>query len=186
MTKRVFISLWLGCLLACSVEPSDSTGLEEDVQSSLGDIVSISGPGSEENPCDLPILVGPCNGAMPHFGYNQELNECLEFSYGGCNGNANRFLTLAECEDLCVSTEEEDAVADTTLEMDVEDADAIEDTEASDTASDAAEESLDALDTRERTAQDAVSIDVIERDVAIEAEQSDGEAEKDGDISDSN
>ncbi|XP_030557468.1 male accessory gland serine protease inhibitor-like [Drosophila novamexicana] len=34
--------------------------------------------------------------------YNAAANKCLRFVYGGCGGNANRFLSEKDCEDKCL------------------------------------------------------------------------------------
>lgn len=36
------------------------------------------------------------------FYFNQGLGKCLLFKYGGCQGNANRFFTIKECEKNCL------------------------------------------------------------------------------------
>jgi len=33
--------------------------------------------------------------------YDPELGDCRQFVYGGCHGNANRFLTYSDCETTC-------------------------------------------------------------------------------------
>ncbi|XP_061398180.1 male accessory gland serine protease inhibitor-like [Musca vetustissima] len=42
-----------------------------------------------------------CLGYMPSWSYNVETNECVEFIYGGCMGNDNRFDTKELCEKKC-------------------------------------------------------------------------------------
>ncbi|XP_032074536.1 LOW QUALITY PROTEIN: fused toxin protein-like [Thamnophis elegans] len=52
--------------------------------------------------CYLPADSGPCLAYMPHFYYNSTFNDCQEFIYGGCRGNANRFRTRDQCRYACV------------------------------------------------------------------------------------
>jgi hypothetical protein len=59
-------------------------------------------PEPERDPaCDLPIESGSCLAAMPRFGFNPSSGKCQEFTYGGCQGNANNFATRSECEETC-------------------------------------------------------------------------------------
>ncbi len=51
--------------------------------------------------CEQPIEVGPCDGAFPRWAFDAEAKQCRRFLYGGCEGNANNFETLAECEETC-------------------------------------------------------------------------------------
>ncbi|KAL7041287.1 hypothetical protein ACKWTF_000707 [Chironomus riparius] len=51
--------------------------------------------------CSLPKLPGPCKALFPRFYYDTEQKKCLGFNYGGCEGNANQFGTLAECQEMC-------------------------------------------------------------------------------------
>lgn len=51
--------------------------------------------------CGLPMEVGPCDAAIPRFAYSTESGKCESFVYGGCEGNANNFETLANCQAVC-------------------------------------------------------------------------------------
>lgn len=42
-----------------------------------------------------------CAAFMPSFSYHPEKNACVDFIYGGCGGNANRFGSQEECEAKC-------------------------------------------------------------------------------------
>ena len=54
-----------------------------------------------QNICNLPSDVGPCKGYFPRYYFDKGAGECKEFTYGGCDGNANRFKTLASCQNTC-------------------------------------------------------------------------------------
>ncbi|KAL7057371.1 hypothetical protein AAHC03_019376 [Spirometra sp. Aus1] len=53
------------------------------------------------HPCYMPILTGRCRARMPMYAFNPQLGACVEFVYGGCGGNYNRFETKEECEAIC-------------------------------------------------------------------------------------
>ncbi|XP_048510814.1 papilin isoform X3 [Athalia rosae] len=56
--------------------------------------------------CNLRVDTGPCRGAFPKYYYDYVTRTCREFLYGGCDGNANRFSTISECESICIHREE--------------------------------------------------------------------------------
>lgn len=56
--------------------------------------------------CNLAVDSGPCRGAFRKYYYEPGLHACREFIYGGCDGNANRFSTISECESICIHHEE--------------------------------------------------------------------------------
>ena len=51
--------------------------------------------------CKLPKVRGPCSGEFVQWYYDERSSECQEFSYGGCQGNANRFDSKTVCEEQC-------------------------------------------------------------------------------------
>ncbi|EDW12599.1 male accessory gland serine protease inhibitor [Drosophila mojavensis] len=57
--------------------------------------------------CGLPHSLegGPnffCEAYLPSWSYNAAATECVEFIYGGCGGNDNRFSTKEHCEEKCL------------------------------------------------------------------------------------
>ncbi|VDN37826.1 unnamed protein product [Dibothriocephalus latus] len=57
-----------------------------------------------EDICRLKPAPGPCRGFMRRFAFNYTLAECMEFKYGGCQGNGNNFETKQQCENRCLLT----------------------------------------------------------------------------------
>jgi len=57
--------------------------------------------GASADKCDLPMDPGPCDAAVFIFAYDRDTGECRPFTYGGCEGNANRFDTLKACHEQC-------------------------------------------------------------------------------------
>jgi hypothetical protein len=49
--------------------------------------------------CLLPFDTGPCNAAMRVFAFVD--GACVERTYGGCEGNDNRFASIEECMATC-------------------------------------------------------------------------------------
>ncbi|KAF8568787.1 hypothetical protein P879_05434 [Paragonimus westermani] len=57
--------------------------------------------GALQRRCLLPPERGPCRGRSINYAYDARSGECVEFVYGGCRGNGNRFDSREECEDQC-------------------------------------------------------------------------------------
>lgn len=53
--------------------------------------------------CQLPSDPGPCKWFTELFYFNATLGTCQKFSWGGCGGNRNRFVTMAKCLESCAS-----------------------------------------------------------------------------------
>ena len=65
---------------------------------------SISNDGGTEPVCSLPPDSGPCDAAIPRFYYDPNIGDCAEFTYGGCQGNANNFSTVEACRQACIGS----------------------------------------------------------------------------------
>lgn len=53
--------------------------------------------------CAMKRDPGPCPGSALRWYYDAERGTCSQFVYGGCKGNANRFRSLAACQQRCPS-----------------------------------------------------------------------------------
>jgi len=51
--------------------------------------------------CEQPLDGGPCRGEFERWFYNEQTGECMNFTYGGCKGNKNRFVTQQACQNSC-------------------------------------------------------------------------------------
>ncbi|XP_065078495.1 kunitz-type serine protease inhibitor taicotoxin-like [Ochlerotatus camptorhynchus] len=57
--------------------------------------------GVKDDKCKLPVRKGVCRALLPRWRYDPESKTCHEFTFGGCDGNANNFLTYEKCMDTC-------------------------------------------------------------------------------------
>ncbi|TRY75166.1 hypothetical protein TCAL_04512 [Tigriopus californicus] len=57
----------------------------------------------EDDLCSLPAEIGPCRMIVGRLFHNPETGKCEPFVYGGCEGNENRFESLLECSETCVT-----------------------------------------------------------------------------------
>lgn len=53
--------------------------------------------------CLHEVDEGPCLDDVPRYYYNTLTQRCEEFSYGGCEGNANNFKSYVACHKTCYS-----------------------------------------------------------------------------------
>ncbi|XP_051762850.1 tissue factor pathway inhibitor a isoform X1 [Ctenopharyngodon idella] len=56
--------------------------------------------------CALKKDEGPCKAIRDRFYFDIDTGRCEPFEYGGCQGNANNFETLQECEEMCLVKED--------------------------------------------------------------------------------
>ncbi|KAM5261045.1 protein AMBP [Hipposideros larvatus] len=51
--------------------------------------------------CNLPIVHGPCQGSIQLWAFDALQGKCILFTYGGCQGNGNKFYSEKECKEYC-------------------------------------------------------------------------------------
>ncbi|XP_078677961.1 actinia tenebrosa protease inhibitors-like [Branchiostoma floridae x Branchiostoma belcheri] len=54
-----------------------------------------------DDACLMPVKKGPCKSMKTRFFFDESLGRCDQFVYGGCKGNRNNFLTMADCHQVC-------------------------------------------------------------------------------------
>jgi hypothetical protein len=62
----------------------------------------------DQDICSMEMDYGPCLGRFHKFYYNARQRMCEDFTFGGCEGNGNRFSSITECETVCLNQEEPD------------------------------------------------------------------------------
>ncbi|CAL1276848.1 unnamed protein product [Larinioides sclopetarius] len=55
-----------------------------------------------ESPCTLPLAEGNCSQSLDRFYFDAEVEMCLDFTYTGCGGNSNNFVSEMQCEKRCL------------------------------------------------------------------------------------
>lgn len=60
----------------------------------------ISGASYPER-CGAEPDVGPCRAMFPHWYYDSKVGRCRGFTYGGCRGNQNNYVSEQSCMDTC-------------------------------------------------------------------------------------
>ncbi|MDH5671922.1 MAG: BPTI/Kunitz domain-containing protein [Myxococcales bacterium] len=87
-------------LAGCTEIPAGIARLQQTLLS-LGRQQLATGVCTAPESCYLPADIGPCDAVEPRFFYDESVNSCTPFTWGGCDGNANRFETYTECVLSC-------------------------------------------------------------------------------------
>jgi len=77
---------------------------EETCSSKLKSRFSVPSPICSQEPL---VSRKACMGIFPRFTFNAEEGKCEEYTYGGCGGSENLFITEAECVDRCMKSSED-------------------------------------------------------------------------------
>ncbi|KAK6738038.1 hypothetical protein RB195_020251 [Necator americanus] len=69
----------------------------------LGLFAGASGLGYDRSGdiCNMKEDGGPCKALMKRWRWDFEVGDCVEFKYGGCEGNQNKFETKEQCLERC-------------------------------------------------------------------------------------
>jgi hypothetical protein len=52
--------------------------------------------------CGLPVVPGSCTDYSQRYYFDRRDGTCKTFTFGGCRGNGNNFVTKEECEGTCI------------------------------------------------------------------------------------
>ncbi|XP_074140708.1 tissue factor pathway inhibitor 2 [Sminthopsis crassicaudata] len=63
---------------------------------------SFCGPAKRPNFCFSPLDPGSCSSDVPRYYFNWESKRCEPFTYTGCGGNENNFVSQKDCTKVCV------------------------------------------------------------------------------------
>lgn len=53
--------------------------------------------------CSMPKIKGSCQNTSERYYYDKISERCLPFTYSGCEGNENNFVSLEECNRICAT-----------------------------------------------------------------------------------
>ncbi|KAF1745550.1 hypothetical protein MXB_4003 [Myxobolus squamalis] len=94
---------------------NDATESENSPLYGISEISSLSylSPAVKSNPlnticfieisvCEQNLDAGTCFLAVSRYYFNYITRDCIIFNYTGCGGNLNNFLTIAECQTVCI------------------------------------------------------------------------------------
>ncbi|KAK4313128.1 hypothetical protein Pmani_015500 [Petrolisthes manimaculis] len=96
------------CQQRCKRTQDVLTTTEPPYHPDIDNTIPESIEGDVSDVCQLPVSIGPCRAAIPQWYYDENEGRCVGFSYGGCQGNANRFSSVEQCERRCGRYHDED------------------------------------------------------------------------------
>ncbi|WP_413164317.1 BPTI/Kunitz domain-containing protein [Capilliphycus salinus ALCB114379] len=84
----------------CEGNENNFMTLPDCQQTCLGESRPVDQANTAEQICAQPIESGSCKADFSRYAFNG--NQCVPFSFGGCEGNENNFVTLEDCQETCV------------------------------------------------------------------------------------
>ena len=105
MGKRIstLVLFVISCLMISCHDQNSVVGGDGKDSGSLSSRVVVVHQNMQPVPieCFQPPDSGSCVKDMVRIYYDQETRTCKPFSYTGCGGNANRFLSVKNCYRIC-------------------------------------------------------------------------------------
>ncbi|XP_064166593.1 tissue factor pathway inhibitor a [Anguilla rostrata] len=83
------ILLYISHLCSCNFDAEEGNGVQPELR-------------IFHHSCALKMNEGTCKALKERFYFDVDTRRCQRFQYGGCNGNANNFESLEECEKMCI------------------------------------------------------------------------------------
>uniref|UniRef100_A0A6P7FF05 Inter-alpha-trypsin inhibitor heavy chain H3-like n=1 Tax=Diabrotica virgifera virgifera TaxID=50390 RepID=A0A6P7FF05_DIAVI len=89
--------------LICHMVESTYGCCHDGIQFAVGPNFDGCDPIPKAESCSLPREIGRCANPIAKWFYSTDKHECIQFTYGGCGGNDNRFASKEICEETCVN-----------------------------------------------------------------------------------
>ena len=94
----LLVSLVVATVVIYVYTTSEGVGLASRLQELEG---LVGREGRVSRVCLLPPDPGPCTSSVRRYYFLPRLADCIQFPYGGCQGNDNNFLSLLQCRETC-------------------------------------------------------------------------------------
>ncbi|CAG7732167.1 unnamed protein product, partial [Allacma fusca] len=91
-----------------SIQSPENETVEGQHNSVLTRIAEKTQVVSKEDSCRQPKETGGCMASRSRYFYNNETKRCEEFTYSGCKGNLNNFITFQDCLRTCTTAKNND------------------------------------------------------------------------------
>ncbi|OQV22023.1 Papilin, partial [Hypsibius exemplaris] len=88
------------CETSCAFSPERAL-VPSALPNNNNNNININNNGATLESCLLEPATGPCRAAMARYYFDVNAGQCRQFTYGGCEGNANNFVSPTECEAKC-------------------------------------------------------------------------------------
>ena len=84
------------CMMRCNSSASNTSSTKQYMESTTSPF--------DRRPdiCNFSIEQGPCYAEILMYAYDSKFGDCMEFTYGGCLGNENKFESYSKCRNMCI------------------------------------------------------------------------------------
>ena len=82
-------------------KPGNTTVNPGNTTENPGNSTGNPGTPTPMDPCYLAPEAGACNNSLSRYYFDASSKQCVAFTFSGCGGNSNNFITLEKCRETC-------------------------------------------------------------------------------------